>query len=71
MFLRPGVRQLDVLLDNLRVLPGWRARLTLLKEHLFPDAAYMRRTYARGSPAPTLWLYVRRIVVGSSKWLRP
>ena len=51
MFLGPGVRKFDVLLDDVRVLPGWRARLTLLKEHLFPDAAYMRRTYAIGSSA--------------------
>ena len=70
MFLRPGVRQVDVLLDDMRVLPGWRPRLTLLKEHLFPDAVYMRRTYASGSRAPILWLYIRRIVSGASKWFR-
>ena len=68
LFLGPGVRKLDVLLDNVRMLPGWGARLTLLSEHLFPDAAYMRRTYARGSSAPILWLYARRIVTGASKW---
>ena len=49
VFLRPGLRPLDVLLDDLRMLAGWRARLTLLKEHLFPSAAYLRRTYASGS----------------------
>ena len=61
--------RLDVLLDDVRVLRGWRPRLTLLKEHLFPDVAYMRNTYARGSAAPTLWLYARRIVTGAAKWL--
>jgi len=70
MFLGPGVRKLDVLLDDVRVLSGWRPRLTLVKEHLFPDEAYMRRTYASGSSAPTLWLYARRIVTGAAKWLR-
>lgn len=70
VFLGPGVRKVDLLLDDVRVLPGWGARLTLVKEHLFPDAAYMRRTYARGSSAPILWLYVRRIVTGASKWFR-
>ena len=70
VFLRPGVRMVDVLLDDVRVLPGWRARMMLLKEHLFPDAAYMRRTYANGSSAPTLWLYARRIVTGAAKWFR-
>jgi hypothetical protein len=69
MFLDPGVRRLDVLLDDVRVLRGLRPRLMLLKEHLFPDAAYMRQTYARGSAAPTLWLYARRILSGAAKWL--
>ena len=68
MFLGPAVRKFDVLLDDLRALPGWRARLTLLKEHLFPDAAYMRRTYASGGSGPILWLYVGRIVKGAGKW---
>ena len=67
VFLGP-VRKFDVLLDDVRALPGWRARLTLLKEHLFPDAAYMRRTYARGASSPIAWLYVRRIVNGAGKW---
>jgi hypothetical protein len=49
-------------------LRGWGARVTLLKEHLFPDAAYMRRTYAVGSSSPIGWLYLRRIVRGASKW---
>ena len=71
VFLGPGVRKLDVLLDDVRVLPGWRSRVTLLKEHLFPDPAYMRRTYARGSLAPAAWLYVSRIVRGARKWFRP
>ena len=70
LFLRAGLSKLDVLRDDLRALPGWRPRLTLLREHLFPDAAYMRRTYATGSPAPTTWLYARRIVRGASKWFR-
>ena len=68
LFLRPGLRPFDVLLDDLRVLASWRARLTLLKEHLFPSAAYLRQTYAQGSSAPLPWLYVRRVVTGASKW---
>ena len=70
LYLRPGTRTFDVLLDDVRVLPGWRPRLTLLREHLFPDAAYMRRTYAGGSSRPIVWLYFRRIVTGAIKWLR-
>jgi hypothetical protein len=71
MFLRRRVRKVDVLIDDMRVLPGWRPRLTLLKGHLFPDTTYMRSIYASGSPAPILWLYARRIVSGASKWFRP
>jgi hypothetical protein len=70
VFLSPGLRPFDVLLDDLRVLGAWQAWLTLLKEHLFPDSVYMRRTYARGSSAPLLWLYCRRIVMGAAKWFR-
>ena len=70
VFLGPGMRQFDVLRDDLRALPGWRARLTLLKEHLFPAETYMRGTYAHGSSAPLLWLYLRRIVTGAPKWFR-
>jgi hypothetical protein len=70
MFLRPGVRKVDVLLDDMRVLPGWRSRLMLLKGHLFPDTTYMRSMYASGSPAPIPWLYIRRIVSGAAKWFR-
>src|SRR3984893_2363738 len=70
VFLDPGVRPFDVLLDDLRVLRGWRARLTLLKEHLFPDPCDIGRTYARGSRALLVWLYGRRIVAGAAKWFR-
>ena len=70
LFLRPGIRKVDVLLDDVRMLRGWGPRLMLLKEHLFPDAGYLRTTYAGGSSAPVLWLYMRRIAGGASKWIR-
>jgi hypothetical protein len=69
VFLNPGVRPVDLLRDDLRVLPDWRARLTLIKEHVFPDAAYMRDGYAPGSAAPLAWLYLDRIAGGARKWL--
>jgi hypothetical protein len=69
VFLNPQIRQIDVLRDDLRVLPGWRSRLTLLKQHLFPDASYMRKIFAPESSAPVAWLYVRRILAGARKWL--
>jgi hypothetical protein len=44
--------------------------MTLLKEHLIPNSAYVRETYAQGSSAPIPWLYVRRVLTGASKWFR-
>jgi putative nucleotidyltransferase-like protein len=70
VFLRPGVRRVDVLLDDLRALPGWRSRVRLVKEVLFPDANYMRGAFGAGSSAPVAWLYVRRIARGAIRWLR-
>jgi hypothetical protein len=69
VFLDPRVRKIDLLLDDVRLLRGWRARFALVKEHLFPHPAYMRRTYSDGSPAPMWWLYARRIAAGALKWL--
>jgi hypothetical protein len=69
VFLNSAMRQIDVVRDDLRALPGWRARLALLTEHLLPDAAYMRKSYAPGSSAPVAWLYLRRILAGARKWL--
>ena len=70
VFLRSDMRQIDVLVDDLRALPGWRSRLLLLKEVLFPAARYMRQIYAAGSSAPLAWLYTRRIAGGAFAWLR-
>jgi hypothetical protein len=60
-------RPVDGLLLDLRTPVSWRTRLTLVREHLWPDADYMRATGARG------WLplaYARRAVSGARKWLR-
>jgi hypothetical protein len=70
LFLRPGISRIDVLLDDLRALPGWRRRLHLLKEVAFPGASYMRDSYGAGSSAPIAWLYLRRLARGAFRWLR-
>jgi hypothetical protein len=60
-------RPVDELLLDLRAPAGWRTRLTLLREHLWPDADYMRARGAHG------WLplaYARRAVSGARKWLQ-
>jgi Uncharacterised nucleotidyltransferase len=62
-------RHVQVIADDLRVLPTWAARWHLLREHLFPPGAYMRGTYSPASHAPLLLLYARRLLRGGRKWL--
>jgi hypothetical protein len=57
-------------LDDLRALPSWSARVRLLREHLFPGELYMREVYAPRSGMPLPMLYVWRIVRGAGKWMR-
>jgi hypothetical protein len=52
---------------DLRALPGWRARLRLLQEWVFPPADYMLRKYETASRWRLPWLYWRRAVAGVSR----
>lgn len=52
-------------LDDLAVLHGWRPRVRLLREILFPPASYMRTGYAPDSRAPLPLLYLRRVTHGA------
>ncbi|HXG87001.1 MAG TPA: hypothetical protein VNJ02_01590, partial [Vicinamibacterales bacterium] len=55
---------------NLRDAAGWRPRLDMLRTHLFPPAGYMRQRYADSPDTPLPALYARRLVDGSTRWLR-
>ena len=55
------------LLTELRSLPRWRDRVTLLGEHLFPPADYMREKYALSSRAWLPVLYLHRGIHGALK----
>ena len=62
-----ATRRVDELLLDLKAPASWQTRLTLLREHLWPDVDYMRATGAQG------WLplaYARRAMPGARKWLR-
>jgi hypothetical protein len=63
---RPQAR---ALVDDLRTLASWRDRRRLVREHLFPPAAYMRHVYAPASTLPLPLLYLWRITRGARKWL--
>lgn len=69
-FLEGARTKFDVLRSDLRALPGWRSRLRLIREHLFPPAAYMRRATGIRHPALLPFAYVWRIVTGAGKWFR-
>jgi hypothetical protein len=69
-FLGGHLRQVHLLQTDLLRLAGWRARLALIGQHLFPSAAYMRSTYPRCPTAMLPLAYVHRIVRGTPKWLR-
>lgn len=57
---------LDELRLDLRACDGWRERLTLLREHAYPDRAYMRATAGSGEWLP--WAYGRRLASGLRRW---
>jgi hypothetical protein len=67
VYLRPDARKVDLLLADLRALPGWRARGRLVREHLFPPAEYMRAARP-GDRTPLFVLYLRRIARGTRAW---
>jgi hypothetical protein len=69
-FLCGDLRQVDLLQTDLLTLCGWRARLALVGQHLFPSAAYMQSVYPRCPAAVLPLAYVHRIVRGAPKWFR-
>jgi hypothetical protein len=72
-YLRPGRRWRHELISNVTSLSGWRDRVRLLREVLFPPTDYMRETYGIAGVSGHFVLpalYVRRIVTGGWKVLR-
>ena len=67
-FMIRGVSQMDVLWSDLRVLGSWRDRATLVREHLFPPAEYMRARYGTANGAGLPALYARRVARGVRRW---
>ena len=59
-----ATRRLDEFLLDLSSA-GWRERVTLIREHLCPDAEYMRHTSGAWLPVA----YARRAGHGARKWL--
>jgi hypothetical protein len=69
-YLARDARPVDLLTADLKALPDWGSRARLLKEHLFPPAAYMHETYGRSSMLLLPALYAWRIASGARRWLQ-
>jgi len=69
-FIGGGLRLVDIVRADLAVTPAWRARVALVREHLFPSRAYMRSSYARCPEALLPLAYAHRILSGAPKWFR-
>jgi putative nucleotidyltransferase-like protein len=65
-----GARMIDVLLADFEALPGPRARLRLLAEHLLPPLSYMQRAYPRCPAALLPLAYAYRAARGAPRWFR-
>lgn len=70
-FVGGAMRRVDVLRSDMARLPGWKARLTLVREHLFPSPAYMAARYGVQRSWLLPVLYVDRVVRGVGGWFRP
>ena len=69
-FLTPRPRPWQILGSDLRALQSWGNRLRLVREHLFPPAAYMRSRYAATHPASLPILYGYRLLRGLQRLCR-
>jgi len=70
VFLRAGRRQVNTLIWDLRALRSWTDRARLLREHLLPPAAYIRRVYGVSSGWVLPWCYAHRAVTGAARWMK-
>jgi len=69
-FLRGPMSLAGILKTDLAATPGWRRRLRILWEHLFPKRAFMYERYHTRSAIALPFLYLYRIVRGAPRWVR-
>jgi hypothetical protein len=55
---------------NFRHLPGWRARFSLLVQHLLPSPRYMRACYQVDRDWILPLCYAHRVCAGAPRWIR-
>jgi hypothetical protein len=69
-FLGRGAGELAVQRLNFSHASGWRDRASLVRQHIFPPAAYVLEKYGRRSRAWLPLLYAYRVIHGAPRWLR-
>jgi hypothetical protein len=67
-YFRPG-RHVVRVLSDVSLMPSWKSRARLIRQHVFPSKHYMRETYAPDSGLPVALLYVRRAWRGARRWM--
>lgn len=60
-----GASMRQVMASDWQRLAGWRDRVSFLREHLFPPAAYMSAKYGSAGYVTLPFLYARRIIIGA------
>jgi hypothetical protein len=65
-----GDSRLSMEMSNLRALPGWRERVGLIKERIFPDTNYIMMKYDTQRKVLLPYLYLKRAVGGIFKVFR-
>lgn len=69
-FFKQDLRMVDLVILDLKQLRGW-SKVRLLGEHLFPPAGYMLKRYKSSNRLLLPLLYLRRVISGAWKMLRP
>lgn len=68
VFLAGRVSKRDILMSDLKTLGSWSARVRLVREHLFPPAAFIQQRYGTRGRWMLPALYAHRLITGASKW---
>ena len=70
-FVTAPMTRLRLLRSDLRALPSWRDRISLLYEHVVPSVQYLRQSAEGRSVAIVPLMYVERLVRGLNAWRHP
>jgi hypothetical protein len=72
-FVAGTMTRLDVLWSDLKTLPGWRERMALVYEHVFPAPDYLVQVRGAGEmrSGAIAFTYLSRLLRGVAAWRHP